>query len=353
MLLNAPRLALALAPLLALSCGPAAGVAPVPPAIHFTTVPESASGGSERTARIAGRVTGARPEHRLVLYARSDLWWVQPMTVQPFTAIRPDATWESPTHLGTEYAALLVDRGFRPPDTIEALPAAGGAVLAVATVKGRGAYSVVPRVLTFSGYEWEVRQIPSDRGGQNDYDPANAWTDAEGLLHLKLARRNGHWTSAEIILTRALGYGTYAFTVRDTSTMDPAAAFGMFTWDEEGIDQNHRELDIDISRWGDPDIPNAQFVLQPYYVPANVARFAAPAGTLTHAFRWEPGRASFRTTRGRQAMAGDVVAQHVFTSGVPSPGNERVRLNLYRFRYAAQPPQAEVEVVVERFQYLP
>ena len=155
-------------------------------------------------------------------------------------------------------------------------------------------------MLTFSGYEWQVRQIPSDRGGQNDYDPANAWTDAEGLLHLRLANRDGHWTSAEVILTRSLGYGTYAFTVRDTSTLDPAAAFGMITWDEAALDQNHRELDIEISQWGDPSVPNAQYVLQPYYVPANVARFPAPAGTLTHAFRWEPGRVSFRTARGTE-----------------------------------------------------
>ena len=52
-------------------------------------------------------------------------------------------------------------------------------------------------------------------------------------------------------------------------------------------------------------------------------------------------------------MAGEAVAQHEFTSGVPSPGTERVRMNLYYFRYAPRPPQKDVEVVVERFQYLP
>lgn len=326
---------------------------PVAPSIEFTAVPPAASGGSDRTVRIAGRVTGAAPTHRIVLYARAGHWWVQPLTVQPFTTVQPGGVWENITHLGTEYAALLVDAAFRPPDTAESLPKVGGPVAAVATVKGSGHYADAPKVLTFSGYEWQVRQIPSDRGGQNDYDPANAWVDAEGLLHLRLARRDDHWTSAEVILTRSLGYGTYAFTVRDTSTLDPAASFGMLTWDEEAVDQNHRELDIDISRWGDPSLPNGQYVLQPYYVPANVARFVAPAGTLTHAFRWEPGRVSFHTTRGRNAMATPVVARKEFTSGVPSPGTERVRINLYYFRYAPRQPQKDVEVVVERFQYLP
>ena len=195
-------------------------------------MPPAAAGGSDRTIRIAGRVTGAAPGQRIVLYARSGHWWVQPLTVQPFTTVQPDGSWENTTHLGTEYAALLVDGAFRPPDTTDALPKPGGSVIAVATVKGTGRTAQAPKVLTFSGYEWQVRQIPSDRGGQNDYDPANAWTDAEGLLHLRLANRDGHWSSAEVILTRSLGYGTYAFTVRDTSTLDPSAAFGMITWDE-------------------------------------------------------------------------------------------------------------------------
>ncbi len=127
----------------------------------------------------------------------------------------------------------------------------------------------------------------------------------------------------------------------------------MFTWDDHAVDQNHRELDIEISQWGDPSIPNAQYVLQPFYVPANVARFSTPRGTLTHSFRWEPGRASFRTTRGNNPRAADVVAQHEFASGVPSPGAERLRMNLYYFRYAPQPPQKDGEIVVERFRHLP
>jgi hypothetical protein len=128
---------------------------------------------------------------------------------------------------------------------------------------------------------------------------------------------------------------------------------GMITWDDEGSAENHRELDIEISQWGNPSIPNAQYVLQPYYVAANVARFAAPRGTLTHSFRWEPGRAAFRTTRGRNPMGRNIVASHQFTSGVPTPGAEHARINLYYFRYAHRPPLRDVEVVIERFHYLP
>lgn len=325
----------------------------VEPAIEFSTVPEAAAGGPERLATISGRVRGARAGQQIVLYAKAGVWWVQPLTVQPFTEIQADATWKNSIRLGTEYAALLVEPGYRPPATTEMLPKAGGAVIATATIPGTGTFVEGARkVLTFSGYEWEVRQTPSDRGGANDYDPANAWVDAEGSLHLKLTQRDGRWTSAEVILTRSLGYGTYTFVVRDTSRMDPAAALGMLTWDDLGIEQNHRELDIEISQWGDRSIPNAQYVVQPYYVPANVARFSAPPGRLTHSLRWEPGRAAFSTFRAAGA-SGPPIAQHEFTSGVPIPGAERVRMNLYFFRYSPLPPQGDVEIVIERFQYFP
>ena len=85
----------------------------VQPSIVFTTVPEAAAGGSGKLGRIAGRVTGAGPGQQVVLYTKSGVWWVQPLTVEPFTTIQANSTWENTIHLGTEYAALLVDAGFQ------------------------------------------------------------------------------------------------------------------------------------------------------------------------------------------------------------------------------------------------
>ena len=61
------------------------------------------------------------------------------MANEPFTAIQPDRTWRNSTHLGTEYAALLVGRTIEPPARTDALPSPGGSVVAVATAKGEGA----------------------------------------------------------------------------------------------------------------------------------------------------------------------------------------------------------------------
>ena len=323
------------------------------PAIIFTRLPRSSDGGTETQGIIEGHVDGAHPGEQIVLFARSGsgVWWVQPFADRPFTDIQPDLRWHNITHLGTEYAAVLVEPGFRPPEPSDRLPEKGPAVIAVATAKGESSRPLASRTLHFSGYEWEIRGVPSNRGGAtNSYDPTNAWTDTDGRLHLRIARGLGEWTCAEVTLTRSLGYGSYLFDVRDVSQLEPAAVLGLFTWDDALLDVNHREIDTEISRWGDPAGKNAQFVVQPYYVPANVVRFSAPSGRQTYSFRWEPGRVSFKTVRG---PAGETVAEHGFTSGVPLPGGEAVHMNLYVFANKTSPMQHEAEVVIEKFEYLP
>jgi hypothetical protein len=47
------------------------------------------------------------------------------------------------------------------------------------------------------------------------------------------------------------------------------------------------------------------------------------------------------------------VAEQVFATGVPVPGNERIRMNLYVFRRGAQAPTRPAEVVIETFEYFP
>ena len=110
------------------------------PYIEFTKVPLADEGGAEKLDVIEGRVGGAHPEQQIVLFARSGVWYVQPFADQPFTQIHSDSKWRSHTHLGTEYAALLVKPGYKPPSVIDALPTEGGGVIAVAVVKGEPAF---------------------------------------------------------------------------------------------------------------------------------------------------------------------------------------------------------------------
>ncbi len=324
---------------------------PAPPSIEFSRIPSGGEGSPDKLEPIEGRVRNARPGERIVLFALSGVWWVQPFATEPFTAIQPDAKWTNSTHPGSAYAAVLVESRYRPPLTLSTLPEKGGPVLAVATIEGTESSSP-GRTLQFSGYQWQVRETASDHGGSMNYfDPSNVWTDESGFLHLRIGRQGNHWTSAEVALSRSLGYGSYRFVTRDVSHLEPGAVFAMFTWDDWGPP---REMDIEISRWGEPEDKNAQYVIQPYVVPANTVRFNAPPGTLTNWINWQPGRAYFRTARGVSSdPAADLVSEHLFTSGVPSPGDERIRLNLYVYGNKRYPLQHETEVIIEKFEFLP
>jgi hypothetical protein len=165
---------------------------------------------------------------------------------------------------------------------------------------------------------------------------------------------SGEWTCAEVSLTRSLGYGTYSFVVRDTSQLEPAAALAMFTYDYAGSGPNNREMGIEISSWGERGTENGQFVVQPFYVPENTSRFLVPSGVLTHSFQWAPRSVTFNTARG--SAPGDkatALAQHEFTSGVPTHGTESIRMSFYVFRATKQVLTHDNEVVVEKFEYLP
>ena len=106
------------------------------PSVEFGSAPMAEQGGTQKLDDIEGRVVGARGGQRVVLYARSGAWYVQPYADRPFTTIRPDSTWKNSTHLGTEYAALLVEEGYNPPAQIDELPKVGGGVVALASVPG-------------------------------------------------------------------------------------------------------------------------------------------------------------------------------------------------------------------------
>jgi hypothetical protein len=329
---------------------------PQKPRLQITQVPPAGPGGPIQMAYIEGRAIGALPSQQIVLYAHSrGLWWIQPFANQPFTKIQPDATWRNLSHLGVEYAALLVEPGYRPQAKVTDLPPEGNGVDALVTVLGRPNAQMVSKNVRFSGYDWAVETSDDDRGGEpNSYSPENVWTDARGYLHLRMGQTAEGWRCAEVTLTRSLGYGTYRFVVQDTAHLGPFAVLGLYTLDDLRTDSVRAELDVELSRWGIAASRNAQFVVQPFYIPENIARFDVPTGVMTHTFRWDPGRASFKTVRGAATSSGgDVVSEHVFTSGVPTPAKETVHMDLYDFHHSKDPSQQPAEVVIEKFAFLP
>jgi hypothetical protein len=218
-----------------------------------------------------------------------------------------------------------------------------------------------PRSLKFSGYDWTVK---SNRGrvgpGPNYFSDSDesVLVDAQGRLHLKITQRDGQWHCAEIVSTRSLGYGTYSFYLDSTvDHLDPQVVLGMFTWND-APDYNHREIDIEVSRWGRAENQNAQFVIQPYTRSQNILRFQIPPGlpASLHSFTWEPGKVFCQSMKSPNSLPRDgssVIQQHTFTEGVPQAGGENARINLWLL--AGRPPAdgKETEVIINKFEFVP
>ena len=123
-----------LAATLLLPAGVVAEDAPI--SIEITHAPPSGEGPESR-GDIAGTVQGLEKpeEYRVVIYAHTDWWYVQPEAIDPYTSIESDGTWSNWTHLGHRYAALLVKPSYQPPARARTLPKVNGEVIARAEVR--------------------------------------------------------------------------------------------------------------------------------------------------------------------------------------------------------------------------
>ncbi len=144
-------------------------------------------------------------------------------------------------------------------------------------------------------------------------------------------------------------------TVRDSSHLEPAAVLSMNTFDQWGGEQNYRELDVEISRWGDAtNKNNAQYGVQPFYIPGNVAPFIAPTGYSHSLLPLGTGTSDLQNcSRRLRHTNAPVVSEHVFTSGVPSPGQERLLLGLYDIASDKYPLQKDSEICYRKIRVPP
>jgi hypothetical protein len=205
------------------------------------------------------------------------------------------------------------------------------------------------------GYDWIVKDSGGARVGPgNNYFSAHSVELVPGGVKLKVAERAGRFECAEIVSRRSFGYGTYRFTI--ASNVDDLAAnlvLGLFTW-SDAPEFHHREIDIEIGRWGDPDNQNLQFVVQPYTRPQNMVRFTLPEGLgqTVHSFEWRPDRIRFRSEAPAASRRSRVIRELVMSSGIPQTGGEQARVNLWNMSSRPPAPGA-TEIVLSKFEFTP
>lgn len=101
------------------------------PEIKITEVPPAAPGGPDEMFPISGEVKVPSGDYRVVVYVYAGgKWFVQPFDYAPLTEIKANGKFETETHGGSIYAALLVRATYKPKATLPSLPDAGGDVIA-------------------------------------------------------------------------------------------------------------------------------------------------------------------------------------------------------------------------------
>jgi hypothetical protein len=287
-----------------------------------------------------GTVSNVDTQQAIVaVYARTDIYYVQPV-VGASVEISCAGTFGTATHGGAHYAAIVAQRGWRPPAQLLTLPQVGGKVLAVVSAPE------AQREIHFAGHTWVVKSsgaVPFGPGPNLWSDAADAvWVDALGRLHLRITQRDGAWYSAEVFSKEYVGHGRYRFEVEGAlHALDLNGVFSGFLYSDQGD-----EIDIEFSRWGDANrSSNAQFVVQP---DAMHGWLVPVADRHTLQLDWFADRVDFRAWPQEAGELREPAAVWTYTGAVPTPDVERMRFNLWL--YGGVPVDGNAfEVVVSSF----
>jgi hypothetical protein len=121
----------------------------------------------------------------------------------------------------------------------------------------------------------------------------------------------------------------------------------------------NQELDFEYSGAGGliPGPNNAQFVVQPYAVAGNIARYVQPpSAQFTVQMEWRADRVTFKSWNGWSPApaASDMIQQWAYSgSYIPPPGQEQVHINLWLLGGNAPLSGTGDEMVIRSFAFQP
>ncbi|MCK4339511.1 MAG: T9SS type A sorting domain-containing protein [Candidatus Cloacimonetes bacterium] len=336
--------------------------------IGFTYVPPWGS-----YYNLYGQVWDVTPsEYRVAVYIYLEgWWWPKPYATNPLTIIADDSTWTCDITTGgidkyaTRIIAFLVPDGYEPPQSgysysqwPEYLPIELYDFPYVLECRYPG-----NRIISFSGYNWIVKQCEETIGPGLNYfsdNTSDVWVDENDELHMKITYRSGKWYCSEVIADTSLGYGKHVFYVKSrVDSLDQNAVLGLFTWDECTPPEppyNYREMDIEFSRWGEAQSDtNAQYVVQPWDTPGNRHRFIIDSDTCTtHMFEWRENYIEFQSYYGCSSTpsSNDLIESWTYTgSDIPTPGDENPRINLWLFNGVPPSDGEDIEIIIQCFEF--
>lgn len=229
--------------------------------------------------------------------------------------------------------------------------------------------------LLFFGHQWLVTHSKDAIGpGPNRFAKENTWVDQEGKLHLKVSKhaKTHEWESSQISSLTSFGYGTYKthFIVKNKHYWDDNIVFGAFTWDDQ-IDHSlinfNREIDFEISKWGDSKLMDLQYVIQPVSdfpsenkLGDNHNRFTLDWSANQKVFytmKWGPKEITFKTSVFDEIKNTEITLNEYEYRGDlnPTPGNAKFQFNLWLYQGKPLSPSKflDTEIIIDHFDFSP
>ncbi|GAB4197288.1 MAG: hypothetical protein Kow00105_11400 [Phycisphaeraceae bacterium] len=194
----------------------------------------------------------------------------------------------------------------------------------------------VQRTIEFAGKPWVVKNATEPMGPGPNYfsaDERDVFVDDTGRLHLVLSERDGKWLCAELISDWPVGYGTYEFRLAGSADgspgpdqLDPNVVLGLFTWDNESWQTDaNSEIDVELTRWADPNSANLHYSVHPVRGPHGIAEERTHAELIdlkgegsTHVIHWRPDGVEFATYLGDDGPRPErLICQWRYNAGHP------------------------------------
>jgi hypothetical protein len=202
------------------------------------------------------------------------------------------------------------------------------------------------RIIEFAGRSWVVKEGLRRGPGNNNWSdsPQSVWVDDEGKLHLRIRNVDGVWYSAQIISVDDTSYGQHRFFVETPlHEIDENVILGLFLYQDD-----HHELDIEISRQGQPEGANAKFVVQPYHRDGHRESFALDwDGSTIHEIDWTSESVRFAVYEGGTDNAAPLIHEWVYEGGDIPDESRNLYIEMNIWLTARAPANGEeIEVVI-------
>ena len=230
----------------------------------------------------------------------------------------------------------------------------------------------------FANKQWIIDTDESP--GSNLYSDSieNIWLDELGQLHFRMTRdkETKRWKCVEIYSDQqGWGYGKYEFEIEVVSDgkIDENVVIGLFAYDNSiTAHKSNNELDIEFSRWGNPNADNGNFVV--WYDTTegdekrNLCTFSLQlvGNSSIHSFEWANDNIIFDSSEitfcplypeSFTYLEGDnAVGQSGDGYGyIPIPNKERVYMNLWLHNGKPynEDKMEKVELVIKDFKFTP